>query len=607
MNWETRSNYVRKCYKVECEAYDIVVGIYYMNKLLNEIIEIEKELRNTQLPDLIEEDFVAFRDTGNRLVYEGQYFGRRKYLTVYAILALHGENLPEYDLYVSRLCEVISAVLDEKCWALPAHVDFKKYGTEEMNLTVDLFAAETGGTLAELLYKLSSVLPFELRVRMAAAVRLRILDEFSSKVPYSWWEYDRCNWSAVCAGNVGLAAIYMEKYIKEAEITFASDGVEVCASEPKIDFDFLSVVTRCAESMKYFLGGYEDDGTCTEGLGYYGYGMSYFIGFLDELLKSDVLEYVSLGQELMAIEKLAEIAKFPQKMYMHGGISVAFSDGGEKESYLTGLMGWLSSYFEGVVLPDASLARGFMEDNCYRYLTNERSVAYLEAADLEALDGSSVSGESEYLLPSAQWYVKSGQVFSFAAKGGNNDENHNHNDIGSFMLVHGGRQILCEMGAGEYTKDYFTDKRYTILNNSSLGHNVPIVDGHEQGTGVDYRASKFTLEDGYIIIEMHAAYEAGLLDSLVRRIGIKGEDFILLDEFSAGTASKVTERFVSAVEPQVLDCSSFVIGDVRFDLDGAGEVEVSSAKVTGHKGEALTYYFIDVKVAGERFEMRASC
>lgn len=50
-----------------------------------------------------------------------------------------------------------------------------------------------------------------------------------------------------------------------------------------------------------------------------------------------------------------------------------------------------------------------------------------------------------------------------AFKGGNNDEPHNHNDIGSFLLTVEGEVFLTDLGCGEYTKEYFQpDTRYDI-------------------------------------------------------------------------------------------------------------------------------------------------
>lgn len=92
-------------------------------------------------PELREEDFFLFKETGNRLIYEGEYFGRRKYLTVFGILSeFEGK---EEDL--KMLSQVLDAICTEKFWALPAHVDFDALDEK----TIDLFAAETAQSLLE--------------------------------------------------------------------------------------------------------------------------------------------------------------------------------------------------------------------------------------------------------------------------------------------------------------------------------------------------------------------------------------------------------------------------------------------------------------------------
>ena len=70
-----------------------------------------------------------------------------------------------------------------------------------------------------------------------------------------------------------------------------------------------------------------------------------------------------------------------------------------------------------------------------------------------------------------------------AVKGGTNQEPHNHNDVGSFFYVLGSDMLLEDLGAGEYTADYFGEKRYHIFCNSSFSHNVPILCGMGQYAG----------------------------------------------------------------------------------------------------------------------------
>ena len=146
----------------------------------------------------------------------------------------------------------------------------------------------------------------------------------------------------------------------------------------------------------------------------------------------------------------------------------------------------------------------------------------------------------------------------FAAKGGNNAENHNHNDIGHFLCVFEGEMLLSDLGAGEYTKDYFSDGRYQILCNRSLGHSVPLINGTEQLEGKEYCADLFewNQQDRKLTISFAGAYEKGLVDSIQREItfpehGEKPMLVMLEDRFVCNEKTGViTESLVTAYQPE---------------------------------------------------------
>ena len=46
----------------------------YLQKFWTDIERAGDELRNQPMPELREEDFFLFKETGNRLIYEGEYF-----------------------------------------------------------------------------------------------------------------------------------------------------------------------------------------------------------------------------------------------------------------------------------------------------------------------------------------------------------------------------------------------------------------------------------------------------------------------------------------------------------------------------------------------------
>ena len=90
--------------------------------------------------------------------------------------------------------------------------------------------------------------------------------------------------------------------------------------------------------------------------------------------------------------------------------------------------------------------------------------------------------EQVIFLSEAEWAIKRRGNNTLVIKGGYNDEPHNHNDVGSFMIVAKNDGIpIADLGVGIYRKETFDPElRYTLLNNASFGHSVPIINGKYQ-------------------------------------------------------------------------------------------------------------------------------
>ena len=73
---------------------------------------------------------------------------------------------------------------------------------------------------------------------------------------------------------------------------------------------------------------------------------------------------------------------------------------------------------------------------------------------------------------------------SAAVKGGSNDEFHNHNDVGGFVLaVDGTVPVIVDPGAEYYSGRSFSSRRYESNLNNSFGHSVPRINGELQIAG----------------------------------------------------------------------------------------------------------------------------
>jgi hypothetical protein len=93
-----------------------------------------------------------------------------------------------------------------------------------------------------------------------------------------------------------------------------------------------------------------------------------------------------------------------------------------------------------------------------------------------------------YMLNEDGWFV--------AAKGGHNNESHNHNDIGTFTLYVNGIPMFVDAGVGTYTKKTFSKDRYTIWSMCSDWHNLPVINGITQKNGQKFRSASVKAVNG---------------------------------------------------------------------------------------------------------------
>ena len=87
-----------------------------------QINETGNFLRDKELPVLTQEKFLLYEETGNRLIYENDYFERRRFLVVFGLL-VYWYKRPED---IKKLEEILVEICEEETWALPAHVSGQK-------------------------------------------------------------------------------------------------------------------------------------------------------------------------------------------------------------------------------------------------------------------------------------------------------------------------------------------------------------------------------------------------------------------------------------------------------------------------------------------------
>jgi hypothetical protein len=148
--------------------------------------------------------------------------------------------------------------------------------------------------------------------------------------------------------------------------------------------------------------------------------------------------------------------------------------------------------------------------------------------------------------------------FYFSAKGGHNAEQHNHNDVGSFMLYYNGASVFIDVGPGTYTRETFGRGRYDIWTMQSDYHNVPRINGVAQVKGRNFQAtaSRYEAQDRVIRFstDIAQAYPPEAKVASWRRGYTleRGKRFVIEDRFElAATRGKTAVHFMTSLPAEV--------------------------------------------------------
>ena len=443
-----------------------------MTGWLNELTIQAVAEADQALPALTDELYADFCKTGARLPFEKVYSERRRRLGRDAMAALLGDSHTRTRVLPSFLRD-LEDVMDESSWSLPAHVWTQPTGKDPM--TIDLAAAETANTLAELVAVFAGIIPTHLEQRIRSRLRTQFFENYLNRQPAFHWSALPMNWNAVCHQGVLGAALAIEQ-----------------------DHDLVArLIFRAARALPIFISGFGNDGSTSEGPGYWSYGFGWFAELNAQL------EHRTDGQFsfLEGDPKIARIARFGPLTTFSNGHFVNFADSPRDGVLSASLLAYLGQRLsdpllvnEGMRLYRRVMDTGLDPHHRGGFFTLSRLA--LRTPHPGALDAASDSVLPDVFFEDYGAVVVRGtdlcgHFIEFAAKGGHNAEHHNHNDCGSFILNVNGSPAVIEIGAPEYVGDYFSrnETRYTFLAARSSGHSVPLVNDFEQLAGAEFAAS----------------------------------------------------------------------------------------------------------------------
>ena len=429
-------------------------------ELKREIVRRGEEALLEPWSELLVSDFSEFSRSGNRVRFEDKYFPRRRKLNSLVM----AECVENEGRFVGAVLDGLYLILEESSWCLPPHNSHVRDGRNDVmpnvaRPVIDLFDAESGAEVAFCEYLLRPVFE-KISPNISEYVNYRLEERIFK--PYLnehfWWmgngKEPMCNWTPWCTQNVLICALTRDAgYFDE---------------DTKREF-----IEKAAASCDYFLDEYGDDGCCSEGAQYYSHAALTLFGCLELILSATDESFSEVYKEKL----VKNMANYIMKMHVAGDTYINFADC----SAHPGRRGAREFLFGKRVFDEAMTsfaAEDFKAESMYaRMIPDEinlfyhvmQAFAYKEMMDYPSID---VRCEDSW-FESTGLMVARDDVYTLAAKAGNNADSHNHNDVGSFTIYKNGKPFVIDLGVGTYTEKTFSDRRYEIWTMQSAYHNLP--------------------------------------------------------------------------------------------------------------------------------------
>jgi hypothetical protein len=418
-------------------------------------------------------------------------------------------------------------------------------------LHIELVSSAVARMLAEYRHLFRDRLDVSTCKRISLEIEQRILDVALDWRKNDRWNTTENNWNTVCNANLVQTAFYE---IQDAR-------------------NLAAFIHPLCRRMDYALAYFTPDGGCCEGANYWEYGFGHFLHLALALQRR-----TGGAVDLTDDPHVQRICRFPLATCLRGQQRATFSDSGN--GYLGASTALLVNHF----LPLPELFK----------LVEPRAGGLLNLGDIRSLcldkgqRFDPLADHRDYFLPD-MGYTKlnaDGDVV-LAVLAGSNDVSHNHNDIGSFMFLHGDRVLLTDPGSPEYNNKTFGPKRYEMLVCRSRGHSVPIINGQEQGTGPQYRGiiqvKGLNEPAGKTIdVDMGRAYADPTLRQMTRQFHLdRTGELRIIDLFEFTEPPRSLEEAFVTFEPVKINetgCAVYIGSEgqaiaMRSDIEGRFAVE----------------------------------
>ncbi len=471
-------------------------------------------------------DYMEFEKSGSRTVMEAPFSANSSALSSMVLAELcEGKGR-----FIDQIINGVWVFTEITSWAASAHLisaqSTKSALPNYQEHVIDLGAGDIGSLLSWVHYYFKDSFDKANPViaqRLKHTIQERILNTYMERSDFWWQAFDLKpggnvnNWNPWCNFNV-----------LESFLLIEDDPAKLAAG-----------VYRTMVSVDKFINHNHSDGACEEGPSYWGHAAGKLYDYLQ------ILSYATDGKISIFDQPIIKnLGEYIANTYVGDGWVVNFADASAKGGGDAGLI-----YRYGNAVKSSSM----MEFAAYLDKKEEKEAIKVGRDIFRAFEEMKYQNPLANIRPdlpkySSVWYpetefcyLKNDAGFFLATKGGFNAESHNHNDMGTFSLYFHQNPFFIDAGVGTYTRQTFSNERYTIWTMQSDYHNLPMINGVSQKEGRAHRSKnvKFDPEKQLFSLDIAGGYpETAAVNQWQRTYelkndGVKIEDSFVLKESKA--------------------------------------------------------------------------
>jgi hypothetical protein len=322
---------------------------------------------------------------------------------------------------------------------------------------------------------------------------------YRGEASYGWWIMRHHNWNQVCNGGLLVGALAV-----------ADEHPEMAAE----------IVAGAIESLPRAMASYAPDGGWAEGPGYWHYATrynAYALAALESALGTDFGLSESPG--------FADAGLF--RIYSIGphGKTFNYADAGSGAGPAEEMF-WLARKFDRPIYAwhQREMLRHGSPNALDVFWYDPRG----ETPDTAQLPLDSMFTGVDVAFLRSRWHDPNAIYVGF--KGGDNEANHSHLDLGTFVLDADGVRWAVDLGSDDYNMPgYFGKNRWTYYRLRTESHNTLVINGDNQNPKAKAPLIAFesTPELAYAIADLTAAYE-GHADRVRRTIALIDRSHVLV-------------------------------------------------------------------------------